>query len=49
MTALGKRNRLATIELQLAVLMFMVGGLYALGGPMLWLLIRLASKAGAIG
>jgi len=29
--------------------MFMVAALYALGGLALWLLIRLASKAGAIG
>jgi hypothetical protein len=45
----GYEHRLATIELRLNVLMFMVAALYALGGLALWLLIRLASKAGAIG
>jgi hypothetical protein len=47
--AAGYDNRLASIETRLAVLMVMVGGLYALCGSAIWLLIRVAAKVGAIG
>lgn len=42
-------NRLAGIETRIAVLMFMTGGLYALGAPAIWLLLRIAAKTGAMG
>lgn len=45
----GYENRLAGVELRLAVLMVMVGGLYAMFGPVLWLLLRVAAKVGALG
>jgi hypothetical protein len=40
--------RLSGIETKLAVLMLMVGGLYALILPAGWLLVRLAFKLGAL-
>jgi hypothetical protein len=43
----GYDSRLASIETRLTVLMFMVGGLYALGAPAIWLLLRVAAKVGA--
>ena len=45
----GYDSRLATIDTKLAVLMVMVGGLYALAIPGGWLLLRMASKLGALG
>lgn len=44
----GYDNRLSSIETRLAVLMVMVGGLYALLGPVLWLLIRISAKTGGM-
>ena len=41
-------NRLAGLETKVSVLMVMVGGLYALGAPALWLLLKIASKVGAL-
>ncbi len=38
----GYDNRLAGIESRLAVLMVMVGGIYVLGAPAGWLLVRMA-------
>jgi hypothetical protein len=45
----GYENRLAGIETKLAVLMWMVGGIYLAGLPALWLLARIAAKIGAVG
>jgi hypothetical protein len=45
----GYENRLSTIETKVTVLMVMVGGLYALCAPGLWLLLRVAAKVGALG
>ena len=49
-------NRLARIETELValdgrvnLLAWMVGGLYVVGAPALWLLLRIASKVGALG
>lgn len=48
----GYENRLAAIETRLTLLTWMVGGLYAVlvvfGVPALWLLVRVASKVGAL-
>jgi hypothetical protein len=41
-------DRLAAIETRLAVLLVMVGALYILLGPALWLLLRIAAKVGAL-
>jgi hypothetical protein len=41
-------SRLASIDTRLTLLTWMVGGLYAVGAGGLWLLVRLAAKAGAI-
>ena len=45
-------NRLAAIEARLTVLTWMVGAvatlLVVIGGPMLWLLLRVAGKVGAV-
>lgn len=45
----GYDSRLAAIDTRLAVLVVMVGGLYALIIPGLWLLPRVAYKSGALG
>lgn len=45
----GYDSRLSGIETRMAVLMVMIGGLYAIGAPAIWLLIRVAAKIGAIG
>lgn len=45
----GYDNRLATMDTRLTVLTVMVAGLYAVGAPVVWLLIRVAIKVGAIG
>lgn len=42
-------SRLAAIDTRLAVLVVMVGGLYALIIPGLWLLLPVAYKSGALG
>lgn len=42
-------NRLAGLETKVTVLMVMVAGLYALGAPSIWLLLRIAAKLGALG
>ena len=42
-------NRLASVETRLAVLLVMVTGLYAIALPGAWLLLRIASKLGALG
>lgn len=42
-------NRLSSVESRLAVLMVMVGGLYAMFTPVIWLLVRVAAKVGALG
>jgi hypothetical protein len=48
----GYDNRLAKIETRIAVLAWMIGGIYVvltlLGGPAIWLLLRVASKLGAL-
>jgi hypothetical protein len=44
----GYDNRLAAIDTRLTVLTLMVAGLYAVGAPVVWLLIRVASKVGAL-
>ena len=36
------------METKVSVLMVMVAGLYAIGAPALWLLIRIAAKVGAL-
>lgn len=50
--AAGYENRLAAIEARLLVLTWMVSAVAALlvviGGPMLWLLLRVAGKVGAL-
>jgi hypothetical protein len=42
-------SRFAKIETDLAILKWMIAGLYALGAPSIWLLLRVASKVGALG
>lgn len=42
-------NRFARIETDLTLLKWMVGGLYALMLPAGWMLLRVASKTGALG
>ena len=44
----GYETRLSSLETRLAVLMVMVGGLYAIALPAAWLLIRIALKIGAM-
>jgi len=42
-------NRLASIETKLAVLMWMVGTFaIGIGAPAIWLLLKVASKVGAL-
>jgi hypothetical protein len=41
-------NRLAGVEVDLRLLKWMVAGLYAIGVPALWLLLRIAAKVGAL-
>ena len=41
-------NRLAGIETRLAVITWMVAGLYVVGAPAIWLLVRIAAKVGAL-
>lgn len=45
----GYENRLASLETKVSVLMAMVAGLYAIGAPALWVLLKIASKVGALG
>ena len=42
-------GRFAKIERDLAILKWMIAGLYAFGAPSLWLLVRVAAKAGEPG
>ena len=44
-----KESRVAKIECDLAFLKWMIAGLYALGAPSVRLLLRVASKVGALG
>jgi hypothetical protein len=44
----GYENRLASMDTRLTLLTWMVAGLYAIGAPVVWLLIRVAVKVGAI-
>ena len=39
----------ASVRSDLRLLTWMVGGLYVLGAPALWLLLRVADKVGALG
>lgn len=41
-------SRLGNIERQLSLLTWMVGGIYVIGAPSLWLLLRIAAKIGAL-
>jgi hypothetical protein len=45
----GYESRLANIDTRLTLLTWMVAGIYALGAPVVWLLIRVAAKVGALG
>ena len=45
----GYDRQLETIRSDLRLLTWMVGGLYVLGAPALWLLLRVAAKVGALG
>ena len=42
-------NRLAALDTRIAVLMVMVGGLYALALPTVYLLVRISLRTGAFG
>lgn len=42
-------ERLVAIEGRVTLLAWMVGGIYVVGLPALWLLVRIADKVGAIG
>jgi hypothetical protein len=41
-------TRLSNIESRLLLLTWMVGGIYLIGAPSLWLLLRIAAKVGAL-
>ena len=44
------QGRFTKIDIDLAILKWMIAGLYALGASsMTWLLLRVASKVGALG
>jgi hypothetical protein len=43
----GFENQLADIKADLRIVKWMIGGIYALGLPCLWLLVRLAAKLGS--
>ena len=45
----GYEARPAGFGSDLRLLKWMVGGIYGLGAPALWLLLRIASKVGALG
>ena len=45
----GYEARLAELGSDLRLLKWMIGGIYVLGAPSLWLLLRIASKTGALG
>ena len=45
----GYDKQLESVRSDLRVLTWMVGGLYVLGAPALWLLLRVAAKIGALG
>lgn len=42
-------GRLAKIDTDLAILKWMIVGLYVVEAPSIWLLLRVASKVGALG
>jgi hypothetical protein len=42
-------EEVAGYDRDLYLLKWMVGGLYVLGAPALWLLVRVAAKVGALG
>jgi hypothetical protein len=42
-------EEVAAYDSDLRILKWMVGGLYVLGAPALWLLLRVAAKVGALG
>lgn len=44
-----RSSRFASIHARLSLLLVMVTGLYALAIPAMWLLLRVASKVGALG
>jgi hypothetical protein len=41
-------EELASYDRDIAVIKWMVGGLYVLGAPSIWLLLRVAAKVGAL-
>jgi hypothetical protein len=43
------RQAVAGYDRDLYLLKWMVGGLYVLGAPAMWLLLRVAAKVGALG
>lgn len=45
----GYESRLAAMDTRLTLITWMIAGIYALGAPVVWLLIRVASKVGALG
>ena len=45
----GYESRFAGIELRLTVLQLMIGGLYAVGLPPAWLVVKIAAKVGVFG
>ncbi len=42
-------TRFAKIEGEMTLLKWMIGGVYVIGVPALWLLLRVATKIGALG
>ena len=44
-----KESHFPRIYTDLAILKWMIAGLYALGAPSVWLLLRVASKVGGLG
>jgi hypothetical protein len=45
----GYDQQLADVRSDLRLLKWMVGGIYIVGAPALWLLLRIADKVGALG
>jgi hypothetical protein len=42
-------SRFAKIDTDFAILKWTIAGFYALGAPSIWVLLRVASKVGALG
>jgi hypothetical protein len=42
-------GKVAAVESNVRLLTWMVGGIYLIGVPSLWLLLRMAAKVGALG